>query len=62
MDKDPLHFKLSGFEVGVSNGRCIYMISYYLIFLNDMSILTSYTTLDTSILNHVHKIDTTHFV
>jgi hypothetical protein len=39
----------------------MYMISYYLNFLKDVLILTSYKPLDAQTLNHDHKINTIHF-
>jgi hypothetical protein len=40
----------------------MYTISYYLNFLKDVSILTSYTSLHAPTLNHDHKIDTINFI
>jgi hypothetical protein len=48
-----LSISWSGFKVGAY--LIVYMISHYLNFLKEVSILTLYTSLDASTLNHNHN-------
>jgi hypothetical protein len=50
----------SRFKVSVYN--CVHDFTIFNFVLKDVSILTSYTPLDTQILNRDHKIDIIHFI